>query len=500
MIIKNWDQLTSHGNRPGREIALSILEAGLQAADPYQNTQRLVRIEGHWLLVGGHPEMDVSGFGDEVIDLRQVRHIYVIGAGKAVQRQAKALEDTLGDRLTAGAITAKKGEGSYLERIQVTEGAHPVPDEDSIAGARRIAEIARSAGEHDLVFSIFSDGASSLFPLPAPGYTLDDLRSLYKLAIKWGNQEVIVRVNVHFSQVNAGRIMTLIHPARSVNLIMCTVGYQRWRGQLHTGSSFVPSWPPGTKSLEQSVAELQMEPWWNEIPPKMKAALERRDPSCRIPDLEQFRQMRLSYWQPVDSQQMLLAAKGKAEELGVKGAILGLWSLANGHEVAHLLSGMARQVALHGTPFEPPVALLSTGELSVPVGTTTGIGGRNQEFVLETAQRLGAVPGWALENGLGVGREMVIASVDSDGTDGPGTQFNHDAPEGFRCMAGGIAGGETLDRARGLGIDLAVELRNHNSSLPLWRLEDGIYTGNTGTCVGDLRVILIPKRYDGEDR
>lgn len=500
MIIKNWEQLTSHGNRPGRQIALSILEAGLQAADPYENTRKLIRMDGHWLLVGGHPEMDVSGFGDEVIDLRRVRHIYVVGAGKAVQRQARALEEILGDRLADGAITAKKGEGCYLERIHVTEGAHPVPDEESIAGARRIVDIVRRAGEDDLVFTIFSDGSSSLFPLPAPGYTLDDLRALFKLAIKWGNQEVIVRVNQHFSQVNAGRIMTLIDPARSINLIMCTVSYQRWGGRLHTGSSFVPSWPPGTKSLEQSVVELRREPWWEEIPERMRLALERLDPACQLPDLERFRRMRLSYWQPVDSQQMLAAAARKAEEMGVRGAVLGLWSLANGHEVAHILSGMARQVAVHGTPFEPPVALLSTGELSVPVGTANGIGGRNQEFVLDMARRLGPIPGWALENGLDVGRDMVVASVDSDGTDGPGTQFNRDAPEGFTCFAGGIADGTTLERARELGIDLEAELRNHNSSIPLWRLQDGIYTGNTGTCAGDLRVILIPKRYDGEDR
>ncbi len=499
MIVKNWDQLTSHGDRAGRETALSILDAGLQAADPYENTRKLIRMDGDWLLVGGHPEMDVSGFGDEAIDLRQVRNIYVVGAGKAVQRQARALEEILGDRLTGGAITAKKGEGCYLEKIQVTEGAHPVPDEDSIAGARRIVEIVRRADEHDLVFTIFSDGASSLFPLPAPGCILDDLRDLYRLAIKWGNQDVIVRVNAHFSQVNAGRIMTLIHPARSINLIMCTIRYQRWGGRLHTGSSFVPSWPPGTKPLEESVAELRREPWWEEVPPKMRSALEKLDPACRVPDLERFREMHLSYWQPVDSQQMMDAARRKAEELGVHGAVLGLWSLANGHEVAHVLSGIARQVALHGTPFEPPVALLSTGELSVPVGTANGIGGRNQEFVLEVARRLGPIPDWALENGLDVGRDMVIASVDSDGTDGPGTQFNHHAPEGFTCLAGGIADGRTLERAREQGIDLDAEMRNHNSSIPLWQLQDGIYTGNTGTCVGDLRVILIPRRFDREE-
>lgn len=61
-----------------------------------------------------------------------------------------------------------------------------------------------------------------------------------------------------------------------------------------------------------------------------------------------------------------------------------------------------------------------------------------------------------------------------------------------------MADGETLDRARAAGIDLAAEIGNHNSSMPLWRLQDAIYTGNTGSCVGDLRVILIPGRYGGE--
>ncbi|HEX2988730.1 MAG TPA: hypothetical protein VHS06_11240, partial [Chloroflexota bacterium] len=66
MIIKNWDELTSHGDRRGRETALAILEAGLQAADPYANVKKLVRLDGDTLRVG-QSEMDVSGFGEEVI-------------------------------------------------------------------------------------------------------------------------------------------------------------------------------------------------------------------------------------------------------------------------------------------------------------------------------------------------------------------------------------------------------------------------------------------------
>jgi len=179
VYIKNREELICHGNRQGRSLALDILEGGLAAADPYENTRKLIRLENNRLVIGGYPERDVSGYGDEIIDLSQIDRIYVVGAGKSVQRQAKALEDILGDRLTAGAITIKKGEEILLERIEITEGAHPVPDEGSVAGTRKIVDIAKRAGERDLVFTIFSDGASSLSPLPAERITLDDLHALY---------------------------------------------------------------------------------------------------------------------------------------------------------------------------------------------------------------------------------------------------------------------------------------------------------------------------------
>jgi glycerate 2-kinase len=498
LIIQNRDSLLSHGNVGIRRHALDILEAGLRAADPYQATTRLIRIVGDHLYIGGHPEMDVSGFGDEVIDLREIDNIYMIGAGKAVQRQAQALEDILGDRLTAGAITAKKGEGAYLRRIEVTEGAHPVPNEDSLAGARKIVEIARRATERDLVFTAFSDGASSLFTLPAEGFTLDDLRALYRLSIKFGVQSIITRPMVYFSQVSCGRIARMIHPARAVHLILCTVPYRRWNGVLPTSQIFVPTWPSGLRRMDAAVREYKLEPWYEELPPAMHDALERKESRLEVPDLDDFRRMRISYWQPVDSQQMLRAAKCEAERLGYHGAILGLWSMINTSELAHMHGGMVRQVVRSGEPFPAPVALLSTGEMSTPVGSTTGIGGRNQEFALRVAQQLGgeAPPNTfpALETGEPIGEHIVVASVDSDGTDGPGNQFNKSAPDDFRCQAGGITDGSTLCRARELGIDLDAELRNHASSVPLLKLGDSIYTGNTGSCLGDLRLVLIPGR------
>jgi glycerate 2-kinase len=484
MIIKNRDEVIVHENSREREMVVGIIEAGLAAVDPYLNTRKLIRGEKGRLIIGGHPEMDLSGYGDEVIDLSQVGDIYVVGAGKAVQRQAKALEDLLGDRLTAGAITIKKGEEAILRKIEVTEGAHPVPDEKSVEGTRKIVEIARQAKEEDLVFVLFSSGSSSLFALPPDGYTLEEMRTVYRLAIQYGDQSVIWRVMKYFSAVNSGRIVMMIHPARIVNLLMSIRGYEPWEGRIPAGGDWIPSWPPGPQRLPDAATEMRAEPWWAGLPGSMQAALERHDPELEVPRMEDFRRVKASYWQPIDYRRMLEAAGAKAEDHGFRGVILGTWMMVQGADTAEILIGIARDCIRYGTPFKPPLALLSAGEMTVPVGNATGIGGRNQEFVLAAAVRISD----PLLSGI------VVGSVDTDGTDGPGNQLLSGGGSDFRTLAGGVVDGKTLADARAMGIDMQAELKNHNSTPVLIKLKSGIYTGNTGIVGGDLRVVLVPKK------
>ena len=51
--IQNIDDLASHGNLSARKAVLEILEAGLEASDPYYNTRKLIRLQGDRLIVGG---------------------------------------------------------------------------------------------------------------------------------------------------------------------------------------------------------------------------------------------------------------------------------------------------------------------------------------------------------------------------------------------------------------------------------------------------------------
>ena len=84
--------------------------------------------------------------------------------------------------------------------------------------------------------------------------------------------------------------------------------------------------------------------------------------------------------------------------------------------------------------------------------------------------------------------------MDSDGTDGPGTQrleaSGQLTGEAY-CMAGGCIDGYLLEEAAEAGVDVDAELANHNSSVALMKLKSAIYTSNTGMALGDLRVALV---------
>jgi glycerate-2-kinase len=116
----------------------------------------------------------------------------------------------------------------------------------------------------------------------------------------------------------------------------------------------------------------------------------------------------------------------------------------------------------------------------VTVGREKGVGGRNQEFALAAAQRIAG------------SRNIIVGSVDSDGTDGPGTQFAQ-VYGGIPCLAGGVVDGETMDEARTSGVNVAEELKRHNASAALWKLRSGI-AATPNISLNDLTVTLIMER------
>ena len=114
----------------------------------------------------------------------------------------------------------------------------------------------------------------------------------------------------------------------------------------------------------------------------------------------------------------------------------------------------------------------------VTVGKEEGIGGRNQEFALSAALRIAG------------SKNIVIASVDTDGTDGPGTQFTNGLGDMPPCLAGGIVDGDTLEEAKKAGVNIVEELKKHNASPALWKLNSGIIA-TPNISLNDLTVALV---------
>jgi len=447
-IVKNYQELLSHGQRKIREAALEIIQAGIKGANPGVGTYEAVKLSGNKLLVG-----------KKEYDLRHINHIYVVGAGKGALSIAESLEKILGAYIHKGIVAAKKGDKRRLKRIEVIEAGHPLPDENSVIGARKVLEIAKVAGEGDLVFAAITGGSSALATLPPEGLKLEEMQQLTDLLLKSGAPiRDINAVRKHLSQIGGGLLISQIQPAEAITLT------------LDTKAKDLP-WPdmclPDPSTFQDAIDVLKYYELWDSVSPSIKDYLLEGTHRPEMETVKSFAGMKATMIGVASPARACEAAAKQAAELGYSPVILSTHIDGEANVIGKCLAGIVREITENKRPFTPPCALISGGEMTVKVVGNGGVGGPNQEFVL----------GFALE--LGSRDKVCCASVDTDGSDGP------------TDIAGGIVDGETVTRAKRSNINIADFLKNHNSSAALKTLEDTIVTGHTGTNIVDLRVILI---------
>src|SRR6202034_1329164 len=68
--------------------------------------------------------------------------VIVVGAGKASAAMARAVEDNWSGELS-GFVVTRSVYAVPCQRIEIIEGAHPVPDETSLKAAQRILQSVR---------------------------------------------------------------------------------------------------------------------------------------------------------------------------------------------------------------------------------------------------------------------------------------------------------------------------------------------------------------------
>ena len=489
MRILNVGTLTSHGNIAGRRATVEILEAGMQAADPYYNTLELLHVANGKLFVGRR-EFEPRGAprtGDEVIDLSKVRRIFVFGAGKGIQRVAKALEEKLGEHLTGGHVIGKHGDEIILEKIGVTLGGHPVPDEGCVRGCRRILAMCRDLTQEDLVFTCVGNGVSALLTLPVDGVSLEDVRqTTYMMQIERGAPtQDLNPIRNHLDQMKGGRISRHIQPATAIHIIARDPNYQPFvmmQGypQLMHENLWLHTLPDFT-TFADAVARLKKWDAWESAPLSVRSFLTRADPAMETVRAEEFERWRFRIFGVTPRELGVVpAAKAKAAELGFRPHELTEWLHAEASEAGRVIANIAQSIENRGEPFEPPCALFTSGELLVTVGQEKGVGGRNQEYALAAALTIAG------------SQNIVMAGVDTDGTDGPGGFSAVDAAA-IHCLSGGIVDGETVAAAQRIGVDIRGALKTHATSHALWRLKSGV-AATQNISLTDLGVTLVMGR------
>lgn len=393
--------------------------------------------------------------------------LIVVGFGKASCLMAKAIEESLGDLIDAGAVITKYGHSPAEYRphkIMVTEAGHPVPDDNGLQGTADIIRLLEYAGPATLVVCLISGGGSALLVSPCEGITLREKQAATELLLRAGADiGELNTVRKHISRVKGGRLAEYAYPARMISLILSDVIGDR--------PDIIASGPtaPDPATYRDALAVLEKYRLTRRVAPSILRILARgageeipETPKEGHPVFEDVENIVIG-----SNCKALSAARIKAEALGY--AVVALSDAVQGEarEVGKRLARLAMAIRASNKSVKP-VCLISGGEPTVTV-RGKGKGGRNTELALA----------FALETEGAAG--ITLLSAGTDGTDGP------------TDAAGAFADGLTIGRARNAGLDPEAMLTDNDSYTFFSRIESLLVTGPTGTNVMDIQIVLIEK-------
>jgi len=436
-----------------RAAARQLQQAALAAVDPAEAVYQFVSRVGDQMLVA-----------DRSYPLREFDRVFLIGAGKAAMPMADAVSEVLRDRLNGGVVITKyhHADRPLPDHIRVHEAGHPVPDQNSVDATRDVAELLREVTPRDLILCVLSGGGSALLTLPAGGITLADLQATTQLLLRAG--ATIHEINAlrkHLDMVKGGGLARLVNGAPIVTLILSDV--------IGDDLSVIASGPtvPDPSTFAEAWQIVQQFDLADQLPAAVRARLS-LGAAGEIADTPKPGDALFDKVQTViigSNAQAAQAAEQAARQLKFNTLLLTTQAQGEAREVAKVAAAIAQEIARYNRPVPKPACVIIGGETTVTL-KGRGLGGRNQEIALAAAIALDGLP------------NTLVAALGTDGTDGP------------TDAAGAIALGETLRRARALGLDAQAHLADNDAYHFFQALGDLIVTGPTGTNVNDLLFIL----------
>ena len=466
--IRNLDRLLSVGDVESRRVVLDIAEQSLQRLDAYKQIRSMTSLEG-----------DMLRIGTRTWDLSTKRHVYLVGAGKACNHMAMAIDELLGDRLTDGVAIVKIAEDTdQFSRTRVYVGGHPIPNEKGLQASKEILALADAAGPGDLFIAVVSGGSSALMSCPVDGISLEEEMAATDVLLRSGaNIYQINAIRRHISQTNGGRLAQRI-AATGAELV--GIGISDAVGHEPTQDASVPyerytATPigPDQTTLKQARQVIDDFGLADQLPRSVVDYLRAAGPEQETPKAFP----RNTYFRLNTVPDSCRYARQAAEAIGLPAVILTTCLEGESREAGTVLASIAREIQARGNPIAAPCVLLASGETTTIIPddvVPTGHGGPGQELVT----------GFALAAATTVGAAAL--SIDSEGTDGT------------TLAAGGICDSTSLGRARAAGISLHAALRGHATYEALDAIGDIVVTGNTGTNLCDLNIVYVPAAPGGQ--
>lgn len=390
----------------------------------------------------------------DLYDLSSFQRVLVIAIGKAAHTMLESLVAQTGSTLQG--IVCSVANESHQPGFRYFTGGHPLPNDESISGAKAIFKAVSSLNEHSLVIYLISGGASAMVEVACDEeISLDDLVETYRVLVHSG--ATIAEINTirkHLSAIKGGRLAQAAFPARQVSIMVSDVP-EHSLDALASG----PTMPDSSTEADcYRIAEAHGLP--AKLPESVRKIFDERaleeTPKANDPAFVNSR------WWPILSSAS--AAKAAAAWLAKNGFPAEIdktpddWPFDRAAE--HLLRRLRE---LHQS--NQRVALVSAGEITVTVPNMGGIGGRNLHFALHCAQQI-------------AGEKIAVLSAGTDGIDG-------NSP-----AAGAVVDGTTIARARQVEMDVEQAFNTYDSFPLLEKLGDAIVTGPTGNNVRDLRILL----------
>ena len=431
-----------------RRTALKAVESGIRSVMP-ENFMKKLKLRGRRLIVNG-----------QRIDLKQFDEVLVLGAGKAAVNMAKYVERLLSKYISRGFIVVPKGlhEGHGLKKIKAAPSTHPFPSDLGLKAAQEMLRYAEEVTEKTLTIFLLSGGASALLPLPAPPLTLQDKIEVTKLLLESGATiHEVNAVRKHLSAVKGGWLGKRLARGRVLSLILSDV--------VGDDVETIGSGPtaPDPTTFRDVYDILRRYSIWEKAPESVRQRITmgleggiEETPKPGDPAFKKITNLVIA-----GIRDACAAAAGYLKSRGFKCSILTRFMEGEASQIGIFLAGILRELSEKKGKY----AVICGGETTVTV-RGSGLGGRNQELALSASIKM---------KGL---RNCCLISVGTDGIDG------------ISEAAGAIVDPETYQDALRMGLNPVEFLKNNDSNTFFDKVGGAIYTGPTGTNVGDLTILL----------